>query len=105
MLITTQYAQINYLLNYATKNTRLNSLSRISGPTGDSMDEVVMTRAYCMLSISSGQDFGLLFNHRPQWTLHILTEVLHKLITAKTALTKQNKCIAVSTSQQLELSS
>lgn len=66
MLITTQYAPKNYLLNDTTKNTRLNSLSRISGPTGDSMDKVVMTGAYCMLSISSGQDFSLLFNHRPQ---------------------------------------
>lgn len=66
MLITTDYAQRNYLLNDATKKTRLNSLSRISGPTGDSMDKVVMTGAYCMLSISSGQNSGLLFNNRPQ---------------------------------------
>lgn len=66
MLITTQYTQRNHLLNDATKNTRLNSLSRISGPMGDSMDKVVMTGAYCMLPISSCQDFGLFFNHRPQ---------------------------------------
>lgn len=66
MQISTHYAHRNDLLNDATKKIRSNSLGRISGPTGDSMDEVVMTGAYCVLSISSRQDFGLLFNHGPQ---------------------------------------
>lgn len=66
MRISTHYAHRNYLLNDAAKKIGSNSLGRISGPTGDSMDEVVMTGAYCMLSISCRQDFGLLFNHRPQ---------------------------------------
>lgn len=82
----------DYLWNYATKNIRdlceLHSLSWVSAPSGDSVDQGVVTWAYCMLSISSGQVPGLFFHHSPQRTLHVLTEVLDKLITGKEAFTE-----------------
>lgn len=64
---------------------KLHSLSRLSGPSGHGVDQRVVSRANRMLSISSGQVLRLLFHHSSQRILHILTEVLYKLITGRIA--------------------
>lgn len=64
-----------------SKQVRLYSLRRLSGPSGDNVDKGVMTWTNRMLSISSGKVLSLLLHHSPQRAFHVLTKVLHKLIT------------------------
>lgn len=66
------YKHISTNINITLILMLSNSLSGILGIAGDCMNQVVVAGADRMLSISSGQRFGLLLNHGPQRILDIL---------------------------------
>lgn len=66
------YKHISTNINITLILMLSNSLSGILGIAGDRMNQVVVAGADRMLSISSGQRFGLLLNHGPQRILDIL---------------------------------